>query len=98
MSTLNSYATAPGAQSGCEDRRVRSIERSKAGLFETLAAAGAASTVLGVATGPPSAISSFSQGASAGGAAGPALASAVVENDDQSGPDGTGEQSGGALI
>ncbi|MEY8016244.1 PE family protein [Mycobacterium servetii] len=63
-----------------------------------LAAAGAASTVLGVATGPPSAISSFSQGASAGGAAGPALASAVVENDDQSGPDGTGEQSGGALI
>ena len=42
MSTLNSYATAPGAQSGCEDRRVRSIERSKAGLFETLAAAAAA--------------------------------------------------------
>lgn len=52
MSALNPYAPAPGAQSGCEDKRVRSIERSKAGLLETLAAVGKLLEELGMRLKP----------------------------------------------
>ncbi|MGF2944407.1 PE family protein [Mycobacterium sp. Lab-001] len=62
------------------------------------AAVGAASTVLGVATGPASMIASLASGAAAGGAAGPALASSVAENADRSEQENAGEQPGEALV
>ena len=47
-------------------------------------AAGAASTVLGAATATLSSLGSLGQGAAAGGAAGPSLASSLIENQDES--------------
>jgi hypothetical protein len=63
------------------------------------AAAGAVSTVVGVAGGPLSTIGSIAQGASAGGAAGPALASSVSGQQDEGERDNPGaQQPGEALI
>lgn len=56
------------------------------------------STVLGVVTGPLSTMSSFAQGASAGGAAGPALASSVTGEPDEGEGEVPGEQAGEALV
>jgi hypothetical protein len=58
-------------------------------------AVNAASTLLGAGAGPLSSLGSMAQGASAGGATGPGLASSLTEKRDKDKPDDSGNQQPG---
>ena len=62
------------------------------------AAANAASMALGAGTAPLSSIGSIGQGASAGGAAGPGLASSLAEDQNESDCDDSGDQQPGERL
>lgn len=62
------------------------------------AAAGAASTLLGAGAAPLSSLGSLAQGASAGGAAGPGLASSLTGQNDEPARDDTGDQQPGQRL
>lgn len=62
------------------------------------AATNAVSTALGAAAAPLSSISSMAQGASAGGASGPALASSLAEDQGESKRDDSAEQQPGERL
>lgn len=64
----------------------------------TSGAVGAASSLLGAGAGPLSSLGSMAQGASAGGATGPGLASSLTEKRDKDRPDDSGNQQPGQQL